>query len=530
MPWQSLPPLPWLARLGACFLVLSLEAFSIRSTGIKQDIWTAGSLLVGGNQFFRLFILPFLFTLVYVGVLRLRGGQFRGDFPSRPHWSAIATHVASLTAFLLLTRSLLTTPGTPILSLLWFAIGVATAVTGILVAFGSNVIARSTLPAALITTAFALFSIAGIPFVERAWNYDSNVTVRAATALLQHFGFAAHSQGKIIRIPHFAVIITPACSGYEGICLFLMFAAAWLIWYRKEFRFPAALLVLPIGAAVSWGLNVVRIAGYVLIGHYGHRDIAMNGFHSWAGLISFSVLALSFCAVTPRVPGISIVSATPKPAAARTAAADPIFWYLLPFLAMQAASMLSKASSAGMEWLYPLRVLAAAAAIWPYRKKYAAMDWLRKPSLFAIATAAAATIIWIFFSARLPYNPGPMPHLQSAPLTVSIAWLSFRVIGGVLAAPFVEELAFRGFLLRRIQSPEFASLDPRRCGWLAIAISSAVFGLLHGSQFIPGTIAGALFAAAYIRSGKLGDSVAAHALTNLLLAVVVAGTGDWRYW
>ena len=519
-------------RIVAWFAILTVEAFSIRSTGIKGDIWSAGSLVAGPNQFFRLLILPFLLTLLYVAALRFRAGPSEASSPPPLSWKAVLWHASFLAAFVFLTRLLMVQGGASrdatILSIAWFAVGVATAASGILAAFGPQTIAGSTRGAALVVVAFAIVSLVGMPLVERSWNHDSNITVRAATALLQHMGFDARSQGKLINISHFAVIITPACSGYEGISLFLIFALGWLVWFRKEYRFPYALLLLPVGAAISWSLNVVRIAAYVLIGHFGHRDIAMNGFHSWAGLLAFTALALGFCTITPSLPGISAPAA--KTASRRAEHSDPLFWYLMPFLAVLAASMISKAASGGMEWLYPLRVLAAAAAIWPYRRKYLAMDWGRKPSLMAVACGLGAAIFWLISARGFAADFKPAAYLNAAPLIWRVVWLAFRTIGGVLAAPFVEELAFRGFLMRCIQSPDFASLDSRACNWLAIAISSVVFGLLHGPRFVQGTVAGLLYAFAYKKSGKLADPVLAHASTNLILAAVVAATGDWRYW
>ncbi|HUA59556.1 MAG TPA: exosortase E/protease, VPEID-CTERM system [Verrucomicrobiae bacterium] len=522
----------WRVRVLTGFAILVTEAFCIRATGIKQDIGAAGSILTGGNQFFRLIVLPFLLTLLYAALTRLRGAPYRSDPPRHLPRRWMLAHGLCFTAFLVLTfllgingpaRSSAITAG------LWFCVGMATAVTGILAAFDPSMISKSARGAALTVVAFSLASLIGMPLVERSWNYDSNITVNAATALLQHVGFTDVSAvGKRIVTPHFKVDITPACSGYEGIGLFLIFAITWLAWFHKEYRFPAALLVLPIGTAISWGLNVVRIAGYVVIGYYGHKEIAMGGFHSWAGLIAFTMLALAFCSVSPRVPGIGSLPA-PAEAKAIESTTDPIVYYLLPFLAVQAASMLSRAASGGMEWLYPLRVLAAAAAFWPYRKRYAAIDWGRA-SWFAAGIGVITAALWVGTSWRFPFNPGAATYLAQVSIPGRVAWLAFRVIGGVLAAPFVEELAFRGFLMRRIAGADFESVDPRRCGWLAIAISSAVFGLLHGPRFVEGTAAGALYAYAYSKTGKLGSAILAHTVTNLALAIVVAATGDWRFW
>ncbi|SPE29560.1 putative CAAX prenyl protease-related protein [Candidatus Sulfopaludibacter sp. SbA3] len=523
----------WWVRVLAGFVILSAEAWWARTTGIKGDIWSAGPILAGPNQFFRLFILPFLLTLLYVTAASLRAADNRHADPPAPLRKSILGHTLCFAAFalltLLLTRRDGANQGSASLALLWFSVGVATAITGILAAFDPSIISRSNRGAALTVLAFAVASLVAMPLVERSWNYDSNVTVRAATALLRNLGFAVWSEGKRIRTPHFSVQITPACSGYEGICIFLIFAIAWLAWFRREYRFPAALLVLPIGAAISWSLNVVRISAYVLIGYFGHPDVAMNGFHSWAGLISFTVLTLGFCAYSPHIPVISKVPDRPK-SIVEAPASDPMLYYAGPFVAMLAASMISRAASGSFEWFYPIRVLAAAAAIWCYRKEYRAMQWNRTHSLFAAGVGCAVAALWLVSSLRFPSPPAPWTHLLQASPIWRITWLCFRVCGGVLVTPFAEELAFRGFLMRRVQASEFASTDPRQAGWQAIAVSSLVFGLMHGTRIAEGMAAGALYGYTYKRTGKLGDAFLAHAVTNLLLVIVVAGTGDPRYW
>ena len=47
----------------------------------------------------------------------------------------------------------------------------------------------------------------------------------------------------------------------------------------------------------------------------------------------------------------------------------------MPFLAILAAAMISRAASDGFEWLYPLRIVAAAAALWYFRKSYRDLDF-----------------------------------------------------------------------------------------------------------------------------------------------------------
>jgi hypothetical protein len=60
--------------------------------------------------------------------------------------------------------------------------------------------------------------------------------------------------------------------------------------------------------------------------------------------------------------------------------------------------------------------------------------------------------------------------------------------------------------------------------------SSIAFGILHGDRWLAGAIAGMCYAFAMQRRGRLGDAIAAHGFTNLLLAVWVLITGNWQFW
>jgi len=81
--------------------------------------------------------------------------------------------------------------------------------------------------------------------------------------------------------------------------------------------------------------------------------------------------------------------------------------------------------------------------------------------------------------------------------------------GAVITVPLAEEMAFRGFLLRRLASSDFEAVSWRRFSWLPFLISSAAFGLLHGERWLAGTVAGMIYALVMIRRGRIGEAVAA---------------------
>jgi CAAX prenyl protease-like protein len=96
--------------------------------------------------------------------------------------------------------------------------------------------------------------------------------------------------------------------------------------------------------------------------------------------------------------------------------------------------------------------------------------------------------------------------------------------------PIAEELAFRGFLLRRLISADFEAISLRTFTWFSFLASSLVFGLLHGGLWVAGVMAGALYALASRQRGRLGDAILAHATTNALLAVYVLTFQRWDLW
>jgi CAAX prenyl protease-like protein len=114
--------------------------------------------------------------------------------------------------------------------------------------------------------------------------------------------------------------------------------------------------------------------------------------------------------------------------------------------------------------------------------------------------------------------------------TARITWITFRVLAATITVPIAEELAFRGFLLRRLVSKDFESVSFTRFTWFAVVVSSVLFGALHGSRWPAGIVAGLLYGYAVLRRGRIGEAVAAHATTNALLAGYVLLYGAWQFW
>ena len=143
---------------------------------------------------------------------------------------------------------------------------------------------------------------------NRAWEPLLGPTFLAVKWLLLALGQEVVSQPAdlLLGTSQFAVAISPACAGYEGIGLISVFVGSYLWLFRGSLRFPQAFVLLPCGILVIWLVNAVRITLLVLFGTYVSPEIALGGFHSATGWIGFIAVALSMVAVTQRMPFFAV--------------------------------------------------------------------------------------------------------------------------------------------------------------------------------------------------------------------------------
>ena len=103
-----------------------------------------------------------------------------------------------------------------------------------------------------------------------------------------------------------------------------------------------------------------------------------------------------------------------------------------------------------------MRVLAVLGTVWCFRKAYASFRW--SWSWQAVGLGALTSIVWILL-APTPSEAsagGLSPsELAGVPIVLAVGWWFFRVVGYVIAVPLAEELAFRGYLTRRLISADF---------------------------------------------------------------------------
>jgi len=108
----------------------------------------------------------------------------------------------------------------------------------------------------------------------------------------------------------------------------------------------------------------------------------------------------------------------------------------------------------------------------------------------------------------------------------AMAWIVMRTVGTILLVPIAEELAFRGYFHRKLIADKFETVAEGAFSWKAFLITSAFFGVLH-ERWLSGALAGAVFAVALYRSGKIAGAIAAHMSANALIAFWAIVFGQW---
>ena len=196
------------------------------------------------------------------------------------------------------------------------------------------------------------------------------------------------------------------------------------------------------------------------------------------------------------------------------------------------------------EWIYAARFVAVVGALAFFWRDYLPLRGPRSPHVsLALGGAAGLLGAALWVGLRAPFAASDAPAWSDS------AWAA-RALGSTLLPPVVEELLFRGWLLRtlllwegarRAQSAApladalersaLANVAPGAWSAAAVALSSALFAAGH----LPGEWPAALvygigMCALWIARGDLVSCISAHAVTNAALALLARANGSWGSW
>lgn len=186
---------------------------------------------------------------------------------------------------------------------------------------------------------------------------------------------------------------------------------------------------------------------------------------------------------------------------------------------------------------YPLRILSAICVIWFVSRPV--LPRITKRVLGSISLGAAVFVIWIAPDLLFGYrhlvlfeNPLTGVAISSIPesLRTNTAFLCFRFFGCAFVVPILEELFWRGWLMRWLIHQKFELIPLGTYARSAFWIAAALFAAEHGPYWEVGLVAGIAYNWWMVRTRSLADCMVAHAVTNALLSVYILVGAHWEYW
>jgi exosortase E/protease (VPEID-CTERM system) len=285
-------------------------------------------------------------------------------------------------------------------------------------------------------------------------------------------------------------------------------------------RFPHAFLLFPIGLISIWIFNSVRIAALVSIGAHLAPQVAIQGFHSQGGWITFLLVTISIMVLARR----STYLATAASRRPTTRSRSSVSAYLVPFCALMMSSVILAAAAPNDPPLYPLKIVLVGLAVWFYRDVYRSHRWSISPE--AILAGLIVGAAWIASDPGPGEGAGLELWLAGQTAYVMIAWLGLRMLGSVVLVPLAEEMAFRGFLYRWLVSRNFEAVPFGHFAFIPLVASSVMFGALH-QRWLAAGLSSVVFTLVMWRTHRLSSAIVAHAVANATICVWAIGFRQW---
>lgn len=217
--------------------------------------------------------------------------------------------------------------------------------------------------------------------------------------------------------------------------------------------------------------------------------------------------------------------------------------YILPYFAYVGIASVP-VSVLSREANYGLRIVVVGMLLLWARRWYFSLSGPRPASAsvgWGIVAGIAGAAVWVALLAPFVSSGGA----GWSPLAF---WLRFAAAGALV--PVFEEMMMRGFVFRLalqwdlerrkgnddalqdvLDNRSLDSVRPGEWSWAAVLVSTAVFAAGHGMAEWPAAVAyGLLMCGLWAWRGDLVSCIAAHAASNVALALFVLGTGQWQYW
>ncbi len=149
--------------------------------------------------------------------------------------------------------------------------------------------------------------------------------------------------------------------------------------------------------------------------------------------------------------------------------------------------------------------------------------WIAPEALFG----AAYRTHWLFDNSIVGHPTAGLAEVERG--DVLTLWL--RAARAVLLVPILEELFWRGWLPRAVDSFDDFRLRPLGSfTTLSFASTAVLFAAEHGSYWEVGLLCGLIYNLWMAKTRSIGDLVWTHAVTNGCLSAYVVIANQWQYW
>jgi uncharacterized protein len=160
--------------------------------------------------------------------------------------------------------------------------------------------------------------------------------------------------------------------------------------------------------------------------------------------------------------------------------------------------------------------------------------------LASIALGIAVCVLWVGPEVLFPgYHQGVLFSNSVLGHTTSTAtaaqksdsiFILFRVLVSVITVPILEELFWRGWLMRWLIDRDFERVPLGTYNTQAFWIVAVLFASEHGPFWDVGLLTGIIYNWWMVRTKSIWDCILMHAVTNACLAWYVLHYDQWMYW
>lgn len=213
--------------------------------------------------------------------------------------------------------------------------------------------------------------------------------------------------------------------------------------------------------------------------------------------------------------------------------------YVAPFVTLIALLGVAPWLLVSPRLWYPIRVVVVAAVLAATSRSLVSFRAGNWPGSVAIGVGVfvlwiAPDLLWPSYRSHWLFGNSLVGSAGSPVLPGGargdVVWVVLRVLGSVALVPVVEELFWRGWLMRWLIRPDFQDVRLGTYAHSSFWLTAVLFAFEHGAYWDVGLLAGVVYNWWMVRTARLADCIVAHAITNGLLATYVLCFGQWQYW